>query len=82
MAAHLARLFYRMLTNGQEWVDRGTQEHEERRLEREKQFLHRKAASLGYRLERPHSANTKLPAICRASGSLLGTPWLLSGSRS
>ena len=51
MAAHLARLFYRMLTNGQEWVDRGTQEHEKRRLEREKQFLHRKAASLGYRLE-------------------------------
>jgi transposase len=51
MAAHLARLFYRILTNGQEWVDRGTQEHEKRRVEREKQFLIRKAASLGYRLE-------------------------------
>jgi transposase len=51
MAAQLARLFYRMLTNGQEWVDRGTQEHEKRRVEREKQFLLRKAASLGYRLE-------------------------------
>ena len=51
MAAHLARLFHRMLTNGQEWVDRGTQEHEKRRVEREKQFLVRKAAEIGYRLE-------------------------------
>ena len=51
MAAHLARLIYRMLTNGQEWVDRGTQEHEKRRVEREKQALLHKAAALGYRLE-------------------------------
>jgi transposase len=51
MAAQLARLFYRMLTNGQEWVDRGTQEHERRRVEREKQALLRKATALGYRLE-------------------------------
>jgi transposase len=51
MAAHLARLIYRMLTHGQAWVDRGTLEHEKRRVEREKQFLLRKAASLGYRLE-------------------------------
>jgi transposase len=51
MAAHLARLIYRMLTNGQEWVDRGTQEHEKKRVEREKQALLHKAAALGYRLE-------------------------------
>jgi transposase len=51
MAAHLARLIYRMLTRGQEWVDRGAQEHENKRTEREKKFLQRKAKALGYRLE-------------------------------
>jgi len=51
MAAHLARLIYQMLTHGQAWVDRGAQEHEKRRTHRETQFLLRKAAALGYRLE-------------------------------
>jgi hypothetical protein len=51
MAAYLARLIYRMLTRGQVWVDRGVQEHEKRRVEREKQALRRKAISLGHRLE-------------------------------
>ena len=51
MAAHLARLFYRMLTHGQVWVDRGAQEHERKRAEREKRSLERKAADLGFRLE-------------------------------
>ena len=51
MAAHLARLMYRMLKHGQEWVDRGAQEHERRRQERDKQHLERKAKTLGYRLE-------------------------------
>jgi len=51
MAAHICRLIYRMLTRGQAWVDRGAQEHERRRAEREHQALRRKAAALGYRLE-------------------------------
>jgi transposase len=51
MAAHLARLFYRMLTHGQAWVDRGAQEYERKRLERDKRSLQRKAAALGFRLE-------------------------------
>lgn len=51
MAAHLARLIYRMLTRGKAWVDRGAQEHEKRRHERERQSLQRKAAALGFRLE-------------------------------
>ena len=51
MAAQLARLIYRMLTRGQEWVDRGAQEHENRRRDRDKQFLQRRAAALRYRLE-------------------------------
>jgi hypothetical protein len=51
MAAHLARLFYRMLTQGQAWVDRGAQEHERKRTERETRSLQRKATALGFRLE-------------------------------
>jgi transposase len=50
-AAHLARLIYRMLMHGQAWVDRGAQEHEIRRRERDKLALQRKAAALGFRLE-------------------------------
>ena len=51
MGAHLARLIYRMLTHGKAWVDRGAQEHETKRAEREKLSLQRKAAALGFRLE-------------------------------
>ena len=51
MAAHLARLIYRMLTRGQNWVDRGAKEHEQRRQERDQLSLRRKAAALGFRLE-------------------------------
>jgi transposase len=51
MAAQLARLIYRMLTQGRAWVDRGEQAHETKRVEREKLMLHRKAAQLGFRLE-------------------------------
>lgn len=50
MAAHLARLFYRMLTRGQDWVDRGAQEFEQRRQAREQMHLERRAKALGLRL--------------------------------
>jgi len=50
MAAHLARLIYRMLTRGQAWVDRGAEEYQDRRVQREKQSLERKATALGFRL--------------------------------
>ncbi len=50
MAAHLARLIYRMLKHGQAWVDRGTQEFEKRRQARETHSLQRRAAALGFRL--------------------------------
>jgi transposase len=50
MAAHLARLFYRMLTRGQAWVDRGAQDYEKRRQQREQMGLQRRAAALGFRL--------------------------------
>jgi transposase len=48
MAAHLARLIYRMLKHGQAWVDRGAQEFEKRRQQRETHSLQRRAATLGF----------------------------------
>jgi transposase len=50
MAAYLAKLFYRMLTKGKPWVDRGNQEHQRRRAERELHALERRAAARGLRL--------------------------------
>jgi transposase len=50
MAAYLARLIYRMLTRGEEWVDRGAAEFEKRRKFRQEQSLRRIAKDLGYTL--------------------------------
>jgi transposase len=50
MAAHLARLIYRMLTRGQAWVDRGAQGYQQRRQERERRSLEHKARALGLQL--------------------------------
>ena len=50
MAAYLARLIYRMLTRGEEWVDRGAAEFEKRRKYRQEQSLRRMAKDLGYTL--------------------------------
>lgn len=50
MAAQLARIIYRMLKYGQEWVDRGAQQHESKHQEREAYALQRRAASMGFRL--------------------------------
>ena len=50
MAAYLARLIYRMLTRGEEWVDRGAAEFEQRRKNRQKQSLQRLAKEMGYTL--------------------------------
>jgi hypothetical protein len=50
MARYLACLVFRMLTKGQEWVDRGAAFYEQRRQEREINHLKRKAAALGMQL--------------------------------
>ncbi len=50
MAAYLARLIYRMLTKGQEWVDRGVEEFDKRRKARQHYMLQRMAAAMGYQL--------------------------------
>src|SRR5208337_4775652 len=50
MARVLACLFYRLVTKGQAWVDRGTAEFESRRQQREFATLQRKARDLGMKL--------------------------------
>ena len=49
MAHRLARLVYRMLKYGQEYVDKGTQFYERRLREQQLQLLKKKAATLGLR---------------------------------
>ena len=50
MARYLACLIYRMFTRGQAWVDRGAQEFENKRAQRELSALQRKAAAHGFKL--------------------------------
>ena len=50
MARYLACLIYRMFTHGQAWVDRGAQEFENKREQRELSALQRKAAAHGFKL--------------------------------
>jgi transposase len=50
MAHYLARLVYRLLSRGQEWVDHGRKKFEHNLEQRELAKLQRKATLLGYRL--------------------------------
>jgi transposase len=50
MAAKLARLIYRMLRYGQEYVDRGTAHYEDKHRQQQIQFLVKKAAQHGFAL--------------------------------
>ena len=50
MARELACIVYRLMTKGQQWVDRGAEQYEARRKERELQSLQRRAAALGLQL--------------------------------
>jgi len=50
MGAKLARLIYRMLRYGQEYVDRGTAHYEEKHRKQQLQFLAKKAAQHGFTL--------------------------------
>jgi transposase len=56
MAHKLARLVYRMLRFGQEYVDRGTQYYEKKYPERQIELLKKNAAKLGFQLVEPQSA--------------------------
>jgi transposase len=50
MARYLACLVYRLLTKGQDYVDRGAAYYERKRAERDMTYLKRKAAGLGMQL--------------------------------
>jgi transposase len=50
MAHYLACLVYRMLTKGQEYVDRGAAYYERKRATRDVNYLKRKAKELGFQL--------------------------------
>src|SRR5271167_4725154 len=50
MARVLACLYYRLVKQGQIWIDRGTLEFEQRRQQRDLASLQRKARSLGMQL--------------------------------
>jgi transposase len=50
MARYLAVLIYRLLTQGEAWVDRGAAQFERRRTERELSSLHSKAKAKGFTL--------------------------------
>jgi transposase len=50
LAHRLARLVYRMLKYGQQYIDKGTEYYERRYREQQLQFLRKKAAQLGVRI--------------------------------
>jgi transposase len=54
-AHYLGCLVHRILTHGQEWVDRGTREFEEKYRQRQINQLMRKAAELGIPLAAPNA---------------------------
>ena len=50
MARRLARLVYRMLKYGQQYVDKGAEYYEQRNRQQLIEFLRKKAAQLGFRI--------------------------------
>ena len=56
MAHKLARLVYRMLTWGHEYVDKGLQFYEERHRQQQVQLLQKRAAKLGLQIVEPPAA--------------------------
>ena len=56
MAHKLARLVYRLLRWGHEYVDKGLQYYEDRRREQQVQLLHKQAAKLGFLIVEPGPA--------------------------
>jgi transposase len=56
MAHKLARLVYRMLKWGHEYVDKGLQYYEERHREQQVQLLKKRAAKLGLQIVEPEAA--------------------------
>ena len=57
MAHKLARLVYRMLKWGHQYVDKGLQYYEERHREQQVRLLQKKAAKLGLLIVEPMAAD-------------------------
>ena len=55
MAHRLARLVYRMLKYGQQYVDKGAEYYEERNRQQQIEFVRKKAAQLGLQLTPAHA---------------------------
>lgn len=51
MANKLARIFYRLLKYGEEYVDKGIQYYEQKYREQQIRFLNKKAAQLGFEIQ-------------------------------
>jgi len=54
MAHRLARLVYRMLKYGQQYVDKGAEYYEQRNRQQQIEFLRKKAAQLGLHVTAAH----------------------------
>jgi len=54
MAHRLARLVYRMLKYGQQYIDKGTAYYEQRSRQQQIEFVRKKAAQLGLQVTIPH----------------------------
>jgi len=54
MAHRLARLAYRMLKYGQQYIDRGAEYYEQRNRQQQIEFLRKKAAKLGLQVTAAH----------------------------
>jgi transposase len=54
MAHRLARLVYRMLKYGQEYVDKGAEYYEQRNRQQQIEFLRKKATQLGLQVTAAH----------------------------
>jgi len=54
MAHRLARLVYRMLKYGQQYVDKGAEYYEPRNRQQQIEFLRKKAAQLGLQVTAAH----------------------------
>ncbi len=70
MARVLACLYYRLVKQGQVWIDRGTVEFEQRRQQRDLASLQRKARSLGMQLVPAAETENDLPASFAANTAL------------
>ena len=57
MAHKLARLVYRMLKWGHEYVDKGLQYYEDRHREQQVRLLQKKAAKLGLLIVEPYAVD-------------------------